>query len=193
MVISFLLWYNIVSVDRKVIYMIFVSGIHGVGKDYFLKNIEEVTGVKSYSASSLIEEYGNVELNADKKTKDISGNQDYLLQAIRSEKLPKEYILNGHFCLLNEKGEPERIPIETFYGLNPSKIIILKEKPEIIVERRMARDRQEVSVEGTKRFQDEEIAYGKEVAKKLGVQIGVFDAGNESKQAAQFILQNMNR
>ena len=91
-----------------------------------------------------------------------------------------------------KKGEPERIPIETFYGLNPSKIIILKEKPEIIVERRMVRDKQEVSVEDTKRFKDEEIAYGKEVAQKLGVQIGVFDAENENKKAAQFILNDMN-
>ena len=35
--------------------MIFCSGIHGVGKDFFLKKVEEVTGIKSYSASSLIE------------------------------------------------------------------------------------------------------------------------------------------
>ena len=103
MVISFILWYNIVDIDRKVIYVIFVSGIHGVGKDYFTRKIEEELGIKSYSASELISEYGNVNFNSDKKTKNIGSNQDYLLQAIRSEKLPKEYILNGHFCLLNEK------------------------------------------------------------------------------------------
>ena len=173
--------------------MIFCSGIHGVGKDYFLKEIEEVTGIKSYSASELIEEYGSIKFNFDKKTKNIGRNQDYLLEAIRSEKLPKEYILNGHFCLLNSRGEPERIPIETFYELNPSRIIVLKEKPEIIVGRRMIRDRKEVSVEDTKRFQNEEIAYGQEVAKKLMVPIGVFDARNESKQAAKFILHDMNK
>ena len=50
--------------------MIFVSGIHGVGKDYFLKNIEEKIGVKSYSASELIKKYGNIQFSNDKKTKD---------------------------------------------------------------------------------------------------------------------------
>ncbi len=172
--------------------MIFCSGIHGVGKDYFLKKIEEATGVKSYSASTLIEEYGRVQFDSNKRTKDISGNQDYLIEAIRSGNLPKEYILNGHFCLLNSRGEPERIPIETFYELKPNRIIILKEKPEIIVGRRMIRDRQEVSVEDTKRFQEEEIAYGKEVAKKLEVPIGVFDATKETGKAARFISRGID-
>lgn len=172
--------------------MIFCSGIHGVGKDFFLKKVEEVTGIKSYSASSLIETYGSVEFDEDKRTPNINRNQECLLQALKSEKLPKEYILNGHFCLLNEKGEPERIPIKTFYELNPSKIIILTEKPEIIVGRRMIRDRKEVSVEETEKFQKEEIIYGKEVAKKLGIPIKVFDVRNENKQAIKFILRDIS-
>lgn len=172
--------------------MIFCSGIHGVGKDYFLKKIEESTGVKSYLASTLIEEYRRVQFDSNKRTKDISGNQDCLIGAIRIANLPKEYILNGHFCLLNSRGEPERIPIETFYELRPNRIIILKEKPEIIVGRRMMRDRQEVSVEDTKRFQEEEIAYGKEVAKKLEVPIGVFNATKETIKAVRFIFQGLD-
>ncbi len=172
--------------------MIFCSGIHGVGKDFFLKKVEEVTGIKSYSASSLIETYGSVEFDEDKRTPNINRNQECLLQALKSEKLPKEYILNGHFCLLNEKGEPERIPIKTFYELNPSKITILTEKPEIIVGRRMIRDRKEVSVEETEKFQKEEIIYGKEVAKKLGIPIKVFDVRNENKQAIKFILRDIS-
>lgn len=167
--------------------MIFVSGIHGVGKDYFLKNIEEKIGVKSYSASELIKKYGNIQFSNDKKTKDIEGNQDYLLQAIKYGDLPKEYILNGHFCLLNNKGMPERIPIETFYGLKPSKILVLKESPEIIVERRNRRDNQEVSIEETSRFQKEEISYGKEVAKKIGVPICILNATKEVEKAIEFI------
>ena len=171
--------------------MIFCSGIHGVGKDYFLKKIEEVTGLKSYSASALIEEYGNVHFNSDKKIKDIGRNQEYLLKAIENRNLPEEYILNGHFCLLDTRGETERIPIETFYELRPNKIIILKEKPEIIVGRRMIRDRQEVSIEETERFQKEEIAYGKEVARKLEVPIAVFDVMREMEKAVSFIYHGI--
>ena len=172
--------------------MIFLAGIHGVGKDVFSKEIEEKTGIKSYLASRLIQEQGNMSFNANKRTNNISKNQDYLVEAIRNKNLSGRYILNGHFCLLNENGEPERIPIKTFYELNPSKIIILKEKAEIIIGRRMIRDKKEVSVEETERFQNEEIIYGKEVAKKLGIPIKVFDVRNENKQAIKFILRDIS-
>ena len=168
--------------------MIFVSGIHGVGKDFFLSRICNRTGLKSYSASELISKYGNVNFRSDKRTQDISKNQDYLLQAIRNGNLPKEYILNGHFCLLNNNGKSERIPIGTFYSLNPSKIIVLKQKPEIIVGRRIIRDLEEVSVEETRAFQNEEINYGREVAKKLNVPIAILDSAKDIEKAIDFIF-----
>lgn len=138
-------------------------------------------------ASELINKYGNVNFRNDKRTQDISKNQDYLIQAIKNENLPQEYILNGHFCLLNEKGIPERIPIETFYGLNPNKIIVLKQRPEIIVGRRIIRDLEEVSVEETRDFQNEEINYGKEVAKKLNVPIAILNSIRDIEKAIDFI------
>ena len=36
--------------------MIFISGIHGVGKSYFCEKLKEVTGIESYASSSLIEQ-----------------------------------------------------------------------------------------------------------------------------------------
>ena len=56
----------------------------------------------------------------------------------------------------------------------------------------MIRDKQEVSVEDIKRFQ-EEISYEREVARKLGVPIGIFDARNETEQATKFILNDMEK
>ncbi len=35
-------------------FMIFVSGIHGVGKTYFCNMIKDKLGIKNYSASQLI-------------------------------------------------------------------------------------------------------------------------------------------
>lgn len=173
--------------------MIFVSGIHGVGKDYFSKRMEKILGIKAYSASELIEKYGNLNFNSNKRTTNINDNQHCLIQAIKSGNLPREYILNGHFCLLNSNGEVEKIPINTFYQLKPSKIIILKEKPEIIVGRRIIRDKEETSVEKTRIFQKEEITYGKDVARKLGIPVGVFDAINDFEKAAFFISHEIDK
>jgi len=45
--------------------MIFVSGIHGVGKTYFCNMIKEKLGIKNYSVSQLIAESreGNVNVS----------------------------------------------------------------------------------------------------------------------------------
>lgn len=34
--------------------MIFISGVHGVGKSYFCDMVKAATGIESYSASTLI-------------------------------------------------------------------------------------------------------------------------------------------
>ena len=36
--------------------MIFISGVHGVGKPYFCNLAKEATGIECYSASSLVKE-----------------------------------------------------------------------------------------------------------------------------------------
>ena len=169
--------------------MIFLAGIHGVGKDAFSKEIEEKTGIKSYSASELIQEQGNISLNPNKRANNISKNQDYLVEAIRNKNLSERYILNGHFCLINSNGEVERIPIDTFFSLKLEKIVLLIERPEIIIARREIRDKIVTSVEETKSFQDEEIAYGREVARLLDILIGIFNSTNERKKAIDFVVK----
>ena len=36
--------------------MIFIGGIHGVGKSYFCEKLKEVTGIVCYTSSNLIEQ-----------------------------------------------------------------------------------------------------------------------------------------
>lgn len=172
--------------------MIFLSGIHGVGKDYFSKELEKIIDIKSYSASELIEKTRKVKFESDKKTREIEKNQEALINAIEKNN-HEEYILNGHFCLLNPEGKIEKIPIKTFYILKPEKIIILKEKPEIIVARRAIRDNVEVPIKETKEFQKEEINYGKEVAKSLEIPILIINPREEIEKAIDFIGIAKNR
>ena len=159
--------------------MIFLSGIHGVGKDYFSKELEKIIGIKSYSASELIEKTRKVKFESDKKTREIEKNQEALINAIEKNN-HEEYILNGHFCLLNPEGKIEKIPIKTFYILKPEKIIILKEKLE-------------VPIKETKEFQKEEINYGKEVAKSLEIPILIINPREEIEKAIDFIGIAKNR
>ena len=163
--------------------MIFVSGVHGVGKTFFCNRVKEQRGINTYSASKLIAEKRNIGFSADKIVSDIDENQLLLLEAIDElRETGNEFILDGHFCLLESDGLISRIPMDTYTSLRPDKIILLTEQPSVIVARRFQRDGIVVEEADVDSFQREEMAYAKEVARNLGVQLivslGSYDLEN---------------
>lgn len=168
--------------------MIFISGVHGVGKSYFCDMIKEATGVESYSASTLITQKKHSGFAKDKLIPDIDDNQQYLLQAVDELRSSgKNFILDGHFCLLNASGEITRIPYDTFTTLNPDAIILLMEKSEVIADRRKERDGIEASVQSIEAFQQEECAYAKEIAIEIGAKLFISGGAGDLAQAIDFI------
>ena len=156
--------------------MIFISGVHGVGKSYFCNLLKERLGISAYTASQLIAETKQSGFNPDKKVADIDQNQQYLLRAVDNLRSQgAEFLLDGHFCLLNTNGEITRIPEDTFTRLNPDAIVLLTDDPNVIVQRRFARDHVELKVDDIARFQEAEIMYANEVAARLGVPLKKFE------------------
>ena len=145
--------------------MIFVSGVHGVGKSYFCKLVKDSVGIETYSASALISAKKRSGFSKEKLIPDIDENQQFLLWAVDELRtLCQNFILDGHFCLLNASGEVQRVPYDTFAMLKPDAIVLLTENPEIIASRRKRRDGIEVAIESIKYFQREERLYANEVA-----------------------------
>lgn len=58
--------------------MIFIGGIHGVGKTFFCKRIKDEMNISTYSASQLILKKKRQNFSADKFASNIEGNQSYL-------------------------------------------------------------------------------------------------------------------
>jgi len=76
--------------------MIFISGVHGVGKSYFCNKVKEELGINTFSASKLISEHKHAEFSRDKLIPDIDHNQQYLLMAIRDlNAVGSDYLLDG--------------------------------------------------------------------------------------------------
>lgn len=168
--------------------MIFIGGVHGVGKSYFCDRVKEVTGLDVYSASSLIARKKHAVFDGDKLISGIDENQQYLLQAISELRAStRNFILDGHFCLLNDIGEVIRVPRETFTALKPDVITLLMERPEVIAARRRDRDGIEVSIPEVDAFQQEERAYAEEVADELGVDLFVSTGTDDLARAIDFI------
>jgi len=175
----------------EAIAMIFIGGIHGVGKSFFCDKVKSELSIFTYSSSELIAKRKKVYFSSDKLIPDIDDNQRHLLSAINAlNSIGKQYLLDGHFCLLNAEGQVTRIPEGTFYNLHPDAIILLTEKPEVIAERRMQRDRINYKLDEIGKFQDEEIAYATEVANILGIPIWISLGSNDQNKALDFIRVN---
>lgn len=168
--------------------MIFISGVHGVGKSYFCNLVKSATGIECFSCSTLIEQRKNHRFTADKYVANIDENQLYLLPAVDDLKARLgEFLLDGHFCLLNAEGSIERIPINTFKALNPDVIILLTADPKIIAERRQERDGAIIKVTDIKAFQDEELRYAKEVSKCLKIPLYIATSNNDIERIIKII------
>ena len=90
--------------------MIFISGIHGVGKTYLCSKLKEEFGFKAFSSSQLISQQKGKDLSNNKLTGDIEDNQYYLCKAVDELKESiNMFLLDGHFCLLNETGVITRV------------------------------------------------------------------------------------
>lgn len=174
--------------------MILISGVHGVGKSYFCNKVKTELGIDTHSASKLIATRKNAIFSNDKLISDIGDNQLYLLTAVQELNTSgTQYLLDGHFCLLNADGQVTRIPPETFTALRPEAIVLLTERPDIIAERRKQRDGIIHDICAIKHFQNEETLYAKEIAEALGVPIMISIGSNDINNTLRFVQATIRR
>lgn len=159
--------------------IIFIGGIHGVGKTILCKKVSEELNIAHYSCSELIRK--RVALDSVKKNvSDIPKNQNILLEAVEEFcSQEAELILDGHFCLKDKMGVVTNVPIDTFRELQIGSIIVLKSNPQMITKNLMSRDSIIYGLEDIRKFQEQEIVYSREVANFLGIDYIVVDVSVE--------------
>lgn len=150
--------------------IIFVGGIHGVGKSTICKEICNKLDINYLSASDLLKWKEVKENPNEKNVIDIPQTQERLIQGLQSIlKDDEKYILDGHFCLFDEYFQITRIPFKTFELIKPILITVVIGDIQLINKRLSERDAQTYSVANLQYMQDEEIIYSKEVADKLKI------------------------
>ena len=159
--------------------IIFVGGIHCVGKTTFSKKIKEsIPLVETLSCSEVLK----WENSKKKNVENIENNQNRLIaNLVEIIDIDKPYRLDGHFCLLNKNNNVERIGIDTFGDINPEMIILLIEDIDVIQKRLQERDNREYSIDILKKLASEETKYAHEVAQQIGVPIYVIKASEYRK------------
>jgi adenylate kinase len=154
-------------VERQIV---FVGGIHGVGKTQFCRTLIKHLHFDHVTASELIRKYKKLPISEQKQVVDVEENQDILIQSLNIyESSSKTLLLDGHFCLLGPKFEIQKIPIITFERISPKAVIVFIEEAEVIKKRLMDRDNVPYNLDLIKEFQVREIEHAKYVCKLLGL------------------------
>lgn len=120
--------------------LIFVGGIHGVGKTTMCAAIAAELGVEHLSAGEMIRAYRRDTADTCKAVRDVQGNQDTLVEALEQRVIASNgLLLDGHFCLLHN-GNIVDVPTATFVGLRPIGCIVVVDDVNAIAARLLARD-----------------------------------------------------
>lgn len=152
--------------NRKII---FVGGIHSVGKGTVCEKLTQKFNFEHLSASQVLK-WDEISDLKNKKVQDFKTTQDRLLNNLDKIIEPnKIYLLDGHFTLLNSNGEPEKIDESTFVGIQPKTIILLTCEPKIIFERLKKRDNSTYKLDVLEKMQLMEVEHAKYISQKLDI------------------------
>jgi len=171
---------------------IFIAGVHGAGKSTFSQTYLLPHGLYCTSASLIIHQ-NDGDVTKDKRANNIVDNQTKLLTGLNT--IREKYCdiaLDGHFTLINGEHKIEPIPMQTFYGIKPDGIIILRCPSEIIAQRLFQRDATSWSVNFIDRFQKRETSTALSFARDNDIPFLIVDsdecASNIVKKLRDFFV-----
>ena len=158
--------------------IIFLAGVHGVGKGFLGALVAKSLGMEHLTASRLIkEEKGRETWGADKRVAELDDNQSALIRAVgQLTESGQDILLDGHFVLRGTSGEVVRLAKEVFAALQLAGVVLLTEDAQLITGRLEIRDGTVVSSESISELAAEESAHAREVCSVLRVPLTVLHA-----------------
>lgn len=149
--------------------IIFVGGIHGVGKGTLCKYLASKFGFHHLTASEVLK-WSEISSTENKRVEDITFTQVRLIKNLKQIIKPNQkYLLDGHFTLLVKDGSIKKIEVEIFEKINPISIFILTADTSVILDRLNRRDKLNYNFEKITVMQDLELQHGKSISEKLNV------------------------
>lgn len=149
--------------------IIFVSGVHGVGKSTLCGKLSEKFGWAHYSCSDLIKENSDY-VESSKLVSTADKNQQALLRGI--SRLTEEVVLlDGHFCLLDKDEQVIELPFEVFDAISPSAILLATCDEETIHQRLELRGGHVLALEKIVELQQHEVERSKSYSYRVGCRL----------------------
>ena len=170
---------------------IFLSGVHGVGKGYFISNkLAKIKNLTVISASEIISRYHNAEDAGNKRVKNFGDNQKILLDALVDyfAGSNETILLDGHLVILDSQDKIQRIPDAFFASGMFDTLIVLQDDPNLILERLYKRDGiHKLSIDLICQIQENEKKYAYELRKR-GIEVNFITPSSEDSMYIKYFL-----
>ena len=172
--------------------IIFVAGVHGVGKGYFCNELAATIKSEHVIASDLIRKRKRV--GREKHVANVNDNQLILIDELRNFKTDKHrLLLDGHFCLFGADKLIERIPLGVFKKLNVSSILLLVAPSSLINNRLINREdkKLDITIEEIEKLQASEFKWAQVVASDMGIPIETIEIEDDCIESQVLKAANM--
>lgn len=167
--------------------LIFVGGIHGVGKGVFCRALAPLLGASTLSAGEVLKSAGLQP--SGKPVDDVDGNQAFLIGEVKKALLvTPRLLLDGHFALLRPDGRMSTIPVAVFAALGPERLVVLTAPIEEIQERIQRRDGTRLPLQILEGFQALEQSHARVVAEFLDLPLITLAEGTSIEEAKALLL-----
>lgn len=158
--------------------VIFVAGIHAVGKSSSCKLLSDEISIPHYTASQIIREEKQSAISGNSKlVADVEANQRLLIQGVSRLLQTGNLLLDGHFTMRRKSdGGIEAIHIDVFSELRIGGVVLFIDRPEEIARRMHLRDGVSLPVNEFHEHQEAEISHARHVTSALGLPLAVLQA-----------------
>ena len=165
--------------------LIFISGIHGVGKSTLCGELNKVVDMSTTSCSDIIKS-NSTYIENSKVVDKADLNQIALLVGL--DKLrDNDLLLDGHFCLLGKDHKIIELDYKYFDDIAPSIIINVFADANEIFRRLVKRDGDSIPLEVIEKFQDKESHRAYNYARLRNIPILDYKSGSEISEVLSLI------
>ncbi|MDQ2108622.1 MULTISPECIES: ATP-binding protein [unclassified Vibrio] len=165
--------------------IIFISGIHGVGKGTLCRSLKELVGYPIYACSDLIKQNSSY-IESCKIVSNAEKNQLALLAGL-NKITEKVILLDGHFCLIGKNEQVIELDYETFDAIKPAKIVNVTCDEAIVNKRLKARDGEALSLKTLRSLQIAECNRAQDFASSRSIPLINFESGSDVNELITWI------
>lgn len=162
--------------------VVFVGGVHGVGKTTICAQVAQLAGCLHVTASEIIRrERAQAIASAGKLVADVDGNQRLLIggfHTLRQKAGATPILLDGHFAMRNGVGEIQSVSVDVFRSLEIDRVVCLVDEPSAIAARIRQRDGTAPADREIADLQNAELRHARQVAAALAVPFTLLQGGD---------------